>query len=152
MSFYYSIVVANVTAIILSFWSDSRVAGVGVVSVSSFTTQTWLITWWLVTKLVAYAITVHRSRELSLPNTLLDIGNSIISCGQVFVALSRITSLQGITWLTLIPVRWKPRIVSLLNITVYRPDLMFMNTKKYWRQIMNDRTWKSLPSVDNVQN
>ena len=44
----------------------------------------------------AYAITVHKSQGLTLNNVLVDIGNNIFACGQVYVAMSRVTSLSGL--------------------------------------------------------
>jgi len=43
-----------------------------------------------------YGITIHKSQGLSLQNVIMDIGNSVFSCGQIYVALSRVTSLNGL--------------------------------------------------------
>ena len=45
---------------------------------------------------LSYGITIHKSQGLSLQNAIMDIGNSIFNCGQVYVALSRVTSLDGL--------------------------------------------------------
>jgi len=45
---------------------------------------------------LSYGITIHKSQGLSLQNAIMDIGNSIFSYGQVYVALSRVTSLDGL--------------------------------------------------------
>jgi len=45
---------------------------------------------------LSYGITVHKSQGLSLQNAIMDIGNSIFINGQVYVALSRVTSLDGL--------------------------------------------------------
>lgn len=45
---------------------------------------------------LSYGITIHKSQGLSLQNAVMDIGNSVFSCGQVYVALSRVTSIQGL--------------------------------------------------------
>ena len=45
---------------------------------------------------LSYAITIHKCQGLSLPNAIIDIGNSVFNCGQVYVALSRLTSLEGL--------------------------------------------------------
>ncbi|XP_058804672.1 ATP-dependent DNA helicase PIF1-like [Phymastichus coffea] len=43
-----------------------------------------------------YAITIHKSQGLNLENAVVEAGNSIFSCGQTYVALSRITKLEGL--------------------------------------------------------
>ena len=42
---------------------------------------------------VAYSITIHKSQGLTLQNVVVDIGNSVFSCGHTYAALSRVTSL-----------------------------------------------------------
>ncbi|EZA48464.1 ATP-dependent DNA helicase PIF1 [Ooceraea biroi] len=44
---------------------------------------------------LSYGITIHKSQGLSLQSAIMDIGNSIFNCGQVYFALSRVTSLRG---------------------------------------------------------
>ncbi|XP_076237403.1 ATP-dependent DNA helicase PIF1-like [Calliopsis andreniformis] len=45
---------------------------------------------------LSYEITIHKSQGYSLDNAIVDVGNSVFSCGQVYVALSRVTSLDGL--------------------------------------------------------
>lgn len=45
---------------------------------------------------LSYGITIHKSQGLSLKCAIMDIGNFIFNCGQVYVALSRVTSLDGL--------------------------------------------------------
>jgi len=45
---------------------------------------------------LSYGITIHKSQGLSLQNAIMDIGNSVFTCGQIYVALSRVTSLDGL--------------------------------------------------------
>jgi len=44
----------------------------------------------------AWAITIHKSQGLSLDRAIIDIGAQIFECGQTYVALSRIKSLEGL--------------------------------------------------------
>jgi len=41
---------------------------------------------------LSYGITIHKSQGLNLQNPIMDISNSIFSCGEVYIALSQITS------------------------------------------------------------
>ncbi|XP_018372385.1 PREDICTED: ATP-dependent DNA helicase PIF1-like, partial [Trachymyrmex cornetzi] len=45
---------------------------------------------------LSYAITVHKNQGLTMKNVVMDIGNSVFSCGQIYVTLSRVTSLDGL--------------------------------------------------------
>lgn len=45
---------------------------------------------------VAYGITIYKSQGMSLENCVVDVGNSIFSCGQTYVALSRVCSLKSL--------------------------------------------------------
>ena len=51
---------------------------------------------------LAWAITVHKSQGLTFDKAIIDIGNAFAP-GQVYVALSRLRSLQGLVLTSLIP-------------------------------------------------
>lgn len=44
----------------------------------------------------AWAITIHKSQGASLDLAKIDVGNNIFECGQTYVALSRIKSIEGL--------------------------------------------------------
>ena len=46
--------------------------------------------------ILAWAITIHKSQGASLEMAQIDIGNRIFECGQTYVALSRVKSLEGL--------------------------------------------------------
>jgi len=50
----------------------------------------------------AYAITIHKSQGFSLHH-VTDIGNSVFTCGQSYVAMSRVTSLSGLHLINIDP-------------------------------------------------
>uniref|UniRef100_A0A6V7J8C7 ATP-dependent DNA helicase n=1 Tax=Bracon brevicornis TaxID=1563983 RepID=A0A6V7J8C7_9HYME len=45
---------------------------------------------------LSYGITIHKSQGLSLRSAVMDLGNTVFSAGQSYVALSRVTTLQGV--------------------------------------------------------
>jgi ATP-dependent DNA helicase PIF1 len=44
----------------------------------------------------AWAITIHKAQGLTLEHAVMDIGANIFECGQTYVALSRVKSLEGL--------------------------------------------------------
>lgn len=48
---------------------------------------------------LAWAVTIHKSQGQTFDNVCIDIGNGTFAAGQLYVALSRCTSLEGITLL-----------------------------------------------------
>ena len=46
--------------------------------------------------ILAWAITIHKAQGASIELAEIDIGNSVFACGQTYVALSRVVSLDGL--------------------------------------------------------
>lgn len=104
---------------------------------------------------VAYAITIHKSQGLSLENVVVDIGNKVFTSGQAYVALSRVTTLQGLHLIYFDPSQVKADHSAIVEFnrlrTLFRPDLpCIVFTAKKQRK-MADNVWSTHPLADKAQ-
>jgi ATP-dependent DNA helicase PIF1 len=67
--------------------------------------------------LLAYALTIHRCQGMTLSQASIVLDESIFECGQAYVALSRLKSLNG------------------LNLLKFNPNVFRVNTsvKEYYK-------------------
>ena len=72
----------------------------------------------------AWAITIHKIQGATLDCAVMDIGKSVFECGQTYVALSRIRSLDG------------------LHLTAFEPANVKTNKKvcKFYEQLKENAT------------
>jgi ATP-dependent DNA helicase PIF1 len=76
--------------------------------------------------ILSWAITIHKSQGASLEMAQIDIGSDIFECGQTYVALSRIISLDGLYLKSFNPYRIK---INLKVINFYN-KIKYNNTEK----------------------
>lgn len=99
---------------------------------------------------LAWAITIHKSQGLTFDKAIIDAGTSF-AAGQVYVALSRLTSLQGLVLKSIIPsyairtdfqvVEFAQRAQSQSNVT----DILEQCQRNYLGQIlMHGFRWDGL--------
>ena len=82
----------------------------------------------------AYSITIHKAQGMTLRNVVVDIGNSIFTCGQSYVAMSRVTSLSGLHIINFDPRSIKALDSAIAEHTVllqkFTPTLPSLSTNK----------------------
>ncbi|KAI5725051.1 hypothetical protein M8J77_010340 [Diaphorina citri] len=100
---------------------------------------------------LAYAITIYKSQGLGLDNALIDIGSSTFTCGQAYVAFSRLKTLSGVHLINFDPSKIKalhpaPAIVEYNRLrSLYCPHLMALKYTSSHRKKIKDREWTIHP-------
>ena len=103
----------------------------------------------------AYAITIHKSQGLTLNHVLTDIGNSIFTCGQAYVALSRVKSISGLHL-----INFDPRSIKALDSAIleynrlrqeFRSSLHPFNLYEQRPKSISDQQWCTMRSASEVQ-
>lgn len=62
-------------------WPSENIPGIGIAQVPL---------------ILAWALTIHKAQGSTMENAEIDVGTSIFECGQTYVALSRVKSLEGL--------------------------------------------------------
>ena len=94
---------------------------------------------------LSFSITIHKSQGLSLQNAVVEAGNSIFTCGQIYVALSRVTTLQGLHLINYDPSSVKAQESAIIEYNrlrkKYRPDLITISISKNRVRNVRDAVW-----------
>lgn len=90
--------------------------------------------------LLAYAITIHKSQGMTLHNVVIDIGDSVFETSQIYVALSRVSDIQGLYLKSFSPDKIKVKREALLFNTFVEKNNF------YKQQIQNSKTFLSFAS------
>lgn len=105
---------------------------------------------------LAWAITIHKSQGLTFDRAIIDAGTSF-AAGQVYVALSRLRSLEGLVLRSTIPshaIRTDPQVVQYMQRRLDDEDLqdvLAQSQRQYLGQILLQTfRWTSL--VEEVEN
>ena len=83
---------------------------------------------------LAWAVTIHKSQGKTFDNVIIDLGRGAFASGQTYVALSRCTSLEGVTLRSALryqDIQTDPRIVRFLTHHAYKQaaDKLPMDTR-----------------------
>ncbi|XP_067206958.1 uncharacterized protein [Linepithema humile] len=104
---------------------------------------------------LSYGITVHKSQGLSLQNAIIDIGNSVFSHGQVYVALSRVTSSDGLHLINFDPSSIEASEEAIVEynrlkrIHKSKTDIISVSKEKYRK--IKDILWVQPKIISSVQ-
>ena len=85
--------------------------------------------------ILAWAVTIHKSQGATLDAAEIDVGRGIFECGQTYVALSRVKSLEG------------------LFLTSYDPTKIKINrkVKEYYEKLLNIEEPEDLDLELNIE-
>ncbi len=105
---------------------------------------------------LAWAITIHKSQGLTFDHLMIDASSSF-SSGQVYVALSRCTSLEGIKLLTKIPstaIKSNDLIVKGQQNLKHKGSLAerFEGARQLFTQQIIEQVFVAVPTVQSLQN
>ena len=106
---------------------------------------------------LCYGMTIHKSQGLSLKNAVVEVGNSVFGCGQTYVALSRVTSLDGLHIINLDPCKIQANSLAIVEYNrlqnIFRQDLKQINFQNKTNMVTKtkDIQWIRLKLYEDCQ-
>jgi len=106
---------------------------------------------------LSYGIIIHKSQGLSLQNAykIIDIGNSIFKCGQIYVALSRVTSLKGLYLINYDPSSITANEEAIIEYNrlrqIYKPEAKIISVSKERYRKVKDVPWTLSKAITSIQ-
>ncbi|XP_018374633.1 PREDICTED: uncharacterized protein LOC108768629 [Trachymyrmex cornetzi] len=105
---------------------------------------------------LSYGITVHKSQGITCKNAMMDLGTSVFTDGQVYVGLSRVSTLEGLHLINFNPasVRANSGAVAEYNRlrSVFKSQLPQINSSEKKAVKIYDCRWAIPHIIDDVQN
>ncbi|XP_066599997.1 uncharacterized protein [Prorops nasuta] len=104
---------------------------------------------------LSYGMTVHKSQGLSLKTAVVDVGNSIFTCGQAYVALSGVTALECLYMINYDPASVKASELAIIEYNrlrkQFRPELENISVYKGNTRKMLDTMWMIPKGIQECQ-
>lgn len=104
---------------------------------------------------LSYGITIHKSQGLTLNSVVMDIGQSVFTAGQTYVALSRVKSLDGLHLINFNPQSIKVQEAALVEYNRlrarYRPELAKINITRASKLTVKDTVWSVPACMQDIQ-
>src|SRR5436190_5827451 len=104
---------------------------------------------------LSYAVTIHKSQGLSLKTAIMDIGNAVFSCGQIYVALSRVTSSEGLHLINYDPSSVKASEEAIVEYNrlkrIHDPNVEMITVSDECHRKVKDVLWALPKIVTSVQ-
>lgn len=106
--------------------------------------------------ILSYAITIHKSQGISIKTALIDAGNLNFAYGQIYVALSRLTFLEGLHLINFDPksIKADPRSITEYNRlrSTFRSDLPLFQVISFTGPSRRDQRWMISRNIREAQN
>ena len=101
---------------------------------------------------LAYGLTIHKSQGLSLKCVLTDLGKTVFSDGQSYVALSRVVSLDGLHLINFSPQKVKASRAAIVEYSRLKGGSVLPTKNTIQHRQSDDRVWYTTASKTMIKN